>query len=117
MTSPTVVNSQAPLFFPETTSTLACTATSASVTLGINGDVLSVYNVGTADAFLTWGINGASPTAVAGGTVTASSDGGMPIKAGERLWLRVDPSTTSIQGVCAATQTATVRITRGSGQH
>ena len=117
MTSPTVVNTQAALFYPEQTSTLACTSTTASVGVGINGDVMSVYNVGTNDAYLNWGLNGTAPAAVAGGTTTAANDGNMPIKAGERLWLRIDPSVTSVQGICAAAQTATVRITRGSGQH
>ena len=103
--------------YPEQTSTLACTSASANVTIGINGDVLSIYNLGPNDAFLAFAFSGATATAVVGTLVTASNDGGMPIKNGERLWLRADPTLTNVGGICIAAQTATLRITRGSGQH
>jgi hypothetical protein len=103
-------------FFPEQTSTLACTTTSgsANVVLGTVGDTLLLRNEGPSTAFLAFGNSGV--TATAGGVANASSDGSYPILAGEISTVRVDAvgSGLNVAGITAA-GTAVVRITRGSG--
>jgi hypothetical protein len=103
-------------FFPEQTSTLACTTTSgsANVVLGTVGDTLLLRNEGPSTAFLAFGNSGV--TATAGGVINASSDGSFPLLAGEISTVRVDSagSGLNVAGITAA-GTATVRISRGSG--
>lgn len=105
-----------PAFFPEQTSTLACTTTSGStnVVLGTVGDKLLIQNEGPSTAFLAFGNTGVTVTA--GGTVNASNDGGFPILPGAIIDVRVDASGSglNVAGITAS-GTATVRITRGSG--
>ena len=103
-------------FYPEQTSTLACTTTSgsANVVLGTVGDTLLLRNEGPSTAFLAFG--NAGVVATAGGVVNAANDGSFPILAGEISTVRVDASGTglNVAGITAA-GTAVVRITRGSG--
>lgn len=112
----TAIPSALPAFYPEQTSTLACTTTSGStnVTLGSVGDTLMLKNEGPSTAFLAFGDAGV--TATAGGTANKSSDGSYPILAGEISTVRVDAvgQGVNIAGITAS-GTATVRITRGSG--
>ena len=117
MASPTLVNTGLIYFYPEQQSTLACTNVSSSVGVGINGDVFVIYNAGPSDAFLNWGINGTATAAVAGGITSVANDGSFCVPAGTVITVRADPTTTSVQGICSgASSTATIRISRGSGQ-
>lgn len=105
-----------PAFYAEQTSTLACTTTSGSspVQLGTVGDTLALRNDGSVTVFLAFG--NSNVTVAAGGTATASNDGGMPLMAGEVYHVRVDnPGSGLFVAGITATGTTTVRISRGSG--
>lgn len=110
----TAIPSAFAAFFPEQTSTLACTTSSASVAVGLVGDTLMLKNEGPSTAFVSFGDSGV--TATAGGSTTKSSDGSYPMLAGEISTVRVDSvgQGLNVAGVTAS-GTATLRISRGSG--
>jgi len=112
----TTIPTALPAFFPEQTTTLACTTTSGStnVSLGTVGDTLMLKNEGPSTAFVAFG--NADVVATAGGTSNKSNDGSYPVLAGEISTVRVDAngSGLNVAGITAS-GTATVRITRGSG--
>jgi len=110
----TITSTGAVFFYPESNSTLVCTTTTGNVTIGGSGDVLVIANVGTVEAFVGWG-NDATPTVVAGGTITAGSTGGMSVPPGIVTTVRSVPSSNIIAGITNA-GTTTLRISRGSGQ-
>jgi hypothetical protein len=112
----TAIPTALPAFWPEQTTTLACTTTSgsANVSLGLLGDTLLLKNEGPSTAFLIFGNEGV--VATAGGAANKSNDGAYPVLAGEISTLRVDSvgSGLVVAGITAS-GTATVRISRGSG--
>ena len=78
----TAIPTALPAFYPEQTSTLACTTTSGStnVTLGSVGDTLMLKNEGPSTAFVAFGD--------AGVTATAAT-------AANHRWYMVSPNTKS----------------------
>lgn len=105
-----------PAFYPEQTSTLACTTTSGStnVILGTAGDSMLIQNEGPSTAFLAFGNSGV--TVAAGGVANAANDGGFPVLAGAIVMLRVNDrgNGLNVAGITAS-GTATIRISVGSG--
>ena len=84
--------------------TLSSTATSQSVALGALGDVVWVCNLGANDVFVELG-----PTAVA-----VVKDTGFCIPTDREVFLMRDASTdTHLAAVCAAAETATLKICPG----
>ena len=112
----TLTSTGAVFFYPETNATLVCTSASSNVNIGNSGDVLVISNVGTAEAFIGWGVD-STASITAGGTVTAAGTStiGMSIAPGVVQTLRAVPATPYIAGITNAGST-TLRISRGSGQ-
>ena len=116
----TAIVTAIPQYFPEQQATVAVTAASASVQLGLVGDTILFYNDGTNMIFAKIGT--ATVVAVAGGTATLANDGDMWMPPGAVMGLRIDPSVNASSGgavfvaaICAAGLTSTLRISRGSG--
>lgn len=110
---------------PVLNATIACTGTSQNVSLGVtlaNGNrytdapnTVIISNVGTNEAFVAFG--GSDVTVTAGGTITATSDGGACVPAGAIVSFSANlPTETHAAGICGAGLTTTLRLTRGYGQ-
>lgn len=112
----TAIPTALPAFYPETNSTLAATTTSGNtpVQLGAIGDTIMVFNDSNTTVFLAFG--NSSVTVTAGGSASATSDGGYAVGGGMKESIRVnDPGAgVWVAGITAA-GTATVRLSRGSG--
>jgi len=84
--------------------TLAVTSTTGSVTLDTEGDIVWICNVGADDVFVELG-----PTAVA-----VVADTGHCIPTDREVFLRRNPDLdTDLAAICAATETATIKISTG----
>jgi hypothetical protein len=106
-------------FAPATSaaSTIAVTSTSQRVALPLLSTPGSIYlsNVGTKECFVELG--GATVTAVAGGAVTAASDGSLALPSGFFGVIGYNPATQGfLAAVCAGTDTTTLRIKAGTSE-
>lgn len=110
---------------PVLNATIACTDTTQAVSLGVtlaNGNqyadgpnTVIVSNVGTNEAFVAFGKS--DVTVAAGGTITASNDGGACVPAGAIVSFSANlPNETHAAGICRTGLTTTLRLTRGYGQ-
>jgi hypothetical protein len=105
-------------FAPIGQATLAATSISAAVALpgtirGLQDRTMRVFNAGPGGAFLALG--NSAVVAVAGGTVTASPDGSLFIPAGVVEMIGLSPGHTHAAAVCAAGETALLRLATGEG--
>jgi hypothetical protein len=92
--------------------TLGCSTVTTSASLTGTGAVLRVANVSTVEAFVA--VGSSTVAAVAGGTKSAASDGGLSIPGATITFVTLDPGVTHIAGITASS-TATLRFNRGDG--
>lgn len=87
----------------QSTATLAATATSGNVALDQFSSAVRVHNKGPNEAFIQFGASD-----------VAASVSHMPIPAGTTA-VFTKGIATHVAGICAATETATLRFTSGEG--
>lgn len=92
--------------------TLAVTNSTGNVSIAGTGSALFVGNVSTVEAFVA--VGNSAVTVAAGGTKSATSDGGFSIPPNTYRIITLPPDATHIAGITAASAT-TLRISRGEG--